>query len=408
MYYTIIMELNFNGHKQPTMKVLKTTKYWVHTDKGQLLDTLMGNAAFIFGYDNKDIISVMNTTQNKVAFLNWKSSEICEDNDLLISRLLENSGYSAIGWAVSGSDGVEAAIRMNELYWRKVDSTKKKIVSFAPGYHGATYMARVLRGEAKGDISIVLNAPKWELVQDRKEQEYKALAKLKETLDANNDVGAVIFETMPWIAGVTPWSPEWWTSIRQICNDYNVNLILDDCVGCGGKLGPYFSQDRYNIKADMVVLGKALTGGYSPLSGVCVTSKISETIKEVYDYGHTWQPNMAGVGAALGVLNLFNEKTILSIEERLDSLGQKLVDLGFGSEYFAQGLVFKLTLNIPLKTSLYLEHGLTGALDEFSLDSVGNKKRIEVFAPAIADDEYFVELENRLISCLTENATLVK
>lgn len=403
------MELNYyDSGNDITIKVLHTYKYWIHTDNGILLDTLMGNAAFIFGYDNEVIKSSLRTTQDNVAFLNWKHTEVCDANDLLVDTLCEMSGYSAVAWAVSGSDGVEAAIRMNELYWDKIDNTKRKIVSFTPGYHGATYLSRILRGEAKSDMAIALNAPNWDLVEHREDQEYKALAELKETLKTNNDIGAVIFETIPWISGLRPWSPTWWTSIRQICEDYDVNLILDDCLGCCGKLGPYFSQDRYNIKADMVVLGKALTGGYSPLSGVCVSNKISETIKDVYDYGHTWQPNMAGVGAALGVLNVFSEETILSIEDRLNSLGTKLVSLGFGSEYFAQGLIFSMVLNKSLLPSIYIKHGLTGSLDDFALDNAGTKKRLVVLAPAIADDEYFMELEFRLISCLTENVTLVK
>lgn len=403
------MELNFHNKANDThIKVERTTKYWVHTDKGVLLDTLMGNSAFIFGYDNQEIKSSLDLVQSNVAFLNWRHTETCEYNDTLVKALCEMSGYSAVAWAVSGSDGVEAAFKMNEFYWYKVDSSKKKIVSFTPGYHGSTHLARILRGESNSDIAIVLDAPIWKSLHNREQREYEVLQKLKDTLASNNDVGAVIFETIPWISGLRPWSPTWWTSIRQICDDYNVNLILDDCLGCCGKLGPYFSQDRYNIKADMVVLGKALTGGYSPLSGVCVSSKIGETIKDVYDYGHTWQPNMAGVGAALGVLNVFNEKTIMNIEDRLNSLGTKLVSLGFGSEYFAQGLIFIMVLSKSLPPSIYIKHGLTGSLDDFALDSAGNKKRIEVFAPAIADDEYFIELETRLISCLTENATVVK
>jgi hypothetical protein len=59
--------------------------------------------------------------------------------------------------------------------------------------------------------------------------------------------------------------------------------------------------------------------------------------------------------------------------------------------------VFELRLDNPIKASTYTKHGLVGSFNEAETFS-----SIDVFAPAIADDEYFYELENRLISCLTD------
>ena len=391
------MELNFHS-PHSTIKILGREKYWVFTENnGRMLDTLMGNTAFVFGYDNKEIVSAMRDMQDRIPFLNWRSTEVCDENDQLVERICERGKYKSLGWAVSGSDGVEAAVRINELYWQQVDPKKRKIVSFTPGYHGTTYLARLLRDKTSSDIAIVLDAPLWTHIANRRFAEANSYAQLKQKLESSNDIGAVIFESLPWASGIMPWSDSWWHNVRNLCNKYNINLILDDVMGCCGKMGYYFSQDRIGPQADLVVMGKALTGGFGPLSAVCVNSRITDIVKKVYDYGHTWQPNMAGVGAATAVLDIFDQFDFHAIEQRLDTLGKKIVSMGLAYESVVQGLVFELRLDNPIKASTYTKHGLVGSFNEAETFA-----GIDVFVPAIADDEYFYELETRLISCLID------
>jgi len=392
------MELNYNS-PHDTIKVLSREKYWAHTaHNGRMLDTLMGNTAFVFGYNNKEIVSAMRSMQDRIPFLNWRSTEVCDENDQLVQRLCQRGNYESVGWAVSGSDGVEAALRINELYWQQVDPAKQRIVSFAPGYHGTTYLARLLRNKTMSDVAVVLDAPLWSHMSDRRFAEANSYAQLKQTLETNNDIGAVIFESLPWASGIMPWSDSWWHNVRNLCNKHNLNLILDDVMGCCGKMGYYFSQDRIGPCADLVVLGKALTGGFSPLSAVCVNKRVTDVVKKIYDYGHTWQPNMAGVGAATAVLDIFDQFDLRMIEQRLDNLGKKLLGMNLINESVVQGLVAELRLDTPIKASTYTKHGLVGSFNETETFA-----GIDIFAPAIADDEYFHELETRLISCLTDN-----
>ena len=387
------MELNFKTTEEVITEVFKTEGYWIHTNHGKLLDTICGNMSFIYGYDNEFILNRMYQQQRQLAYLNFKHNEVCQANDTLVELLCKEGDFAGVGYAISGTDGVECAVAMNRHYWRQVDPTRTTIISFSPGYHGATYLCRAFRGEETMPNVTVLGAPEWWKLEDRETHEEIAFNRVKQVLETDNTVSAIIMESIPWAASIRPWSLKWWQDIRNICTEYGVNLIVDDVMGGMGKLGYKFSQERYGVQPDIVALGKALTGGFSPLSCACTVGRISDVIKDQWDYGHTWQPNMAGVGAALAVWEIFDTKKILEIEDQLTMLGAKLTAMGLVRNYVVIGLIFSYKLTTPISADTYVKHGLTGGPDV--------KYSISGCAPAIADAEYFKEFETRLINALT-------
>lgn len=387
------MELNFKTTEDVVTEVYKTEKYWIHTNHGKLLDTVCGNMAFIYGYDNECILNRMYEQQKQLAYLNFKHNEICKTNDELVGLLCREGNFKGVGYAVSGTDGVECAVAMNNHYWKIVDPSRTTIVSFSPGYHGATYLCRALRGEERMSNVKVIGAPEWQRIGDREEHEKVSFQNVKQLLETDKSVGAIIMESIPWATGIRPWSPGWWTDIRRICTEHNVNFIIDDVMGGIGKLGYRFSQERYGVQPDIVALGKALTGGFSPLSCACAVERISDVIKDKWDYGHTWQPNMAGVGAALAVWEMFDNKKILDIEDKLTMLGAKLTAMGLVKDFVVIGLIFSYKLTTPITADTFIKHGLTGGPDV--------KYSISGCAPAVADAEYFKEFEDRLLNALT-------
>jgi adenosylmethionine-8-amino-7-oxononanoate aminotransferase len=196
-------------------------------------------------------------------------------------------------------------------------------------------------------------------------------------------------ESIPWFNGLKPWSEQWWLDIRNLCTDYNVNLIIDDVMGGMGKLGEVFSHTKYKIQPDIAVLGKSLTGGYSPLSVACATKEIAETIKSTWEYGHTWQPNMMGVAAALASLELLDSEAIYKIENRLIELYTRLSI----EDYIVSGLMSQFSTKLISSEDLH-NCGLT------SNSSVKKFNSVMMCTPIIADDEYFDELEKRLVMLL--------
>jgi adenosylmethionine-8-amino-7-oxononanoate aminotransferase len=370
------MELTYSAPGLTKHAITKTDGYWSYTEDSKLLDMLCGNTAFIFGYNDESIFHSMLATQQTVGFLRGASNETCNANDKLINQLCTVGNFTSVSWAVSGSDGVELAISANDQYWQTINKHKPTVVVFNPNYHGTTYLAKIFRGQYSTVDRCV---------------SVSTLEELTKVLGSNDKIGAVLMESCPWIDGIKPWSKLHWEVVRYLCDQYSINFIVDDVFGGVGKLGYVFSHQRYDVQPDIVVLGKSLTAGYSPLSCACVNQRITDVVKDNWDYGHTWSPNMAGIGAALEVLKRFDSTTsdvvIDTIESKLNDLGGKILATGLVSNYTTIGLLLEFTLIFNYAPDVLIRHGLNG--------TISDNNTIKICAPVIADDEYF--------TCLTQN-----
>ena len=100
--------------------VVKTEKYWVeYKDGKRILDMHSGNSAYILGYGNEEVIEAMNEQIRSVAFVRGNrggTAEICQEMAKLVC---ETGGFDVMSWAVTGSSAVEAAIAMNDTYWKR-------------------------------------------------------------------------------------------------------------------------------------------------------------------------------------------------------------------------------------------------------------------------------------------------
>ena len=136
-----MMELNQWSLNEPKKQVVKTQGYWIEYSNGERhIDIQCGNAAYVLGYGDEDILNAMR--EGEVNFLRGNSGETSSHNDELIKLICEEGNWAAAGYAVSGSDAVEAAIAMNDSYWSYLGINKKKIISFVPGYHGTTMLGK--------------------------------------------------------------------------------------------------------------------------------------------------------------------------------------------------------------------------------------------------------------------------
>ena len=371
------MELTYFKPGLPKQKVIKMEGYWTHTENSKLLDILCGNTAFILGYGHQEIIRSINSVQYSVSFLKGQSNETCDVNDELIQQLCSIGNFASVSWAVSGSDGVELAISTNDQYWKSLGVDKPTVAVFNPNYHGTTYLAKIFRGQYPSvDRCISVSS----------------LDELSSVLATNNKIGAVLMESCPWINRVTPWPQEHWETVRKLCDQYTINFIVDDVFGGTGKLGYVFSHQRYNVQPDIVVLGKSLTAGYSPLSCACVNQRVTDIVKDNWDYGHTWSPNMGGVGAAIETLKYIDSARIQDLENRLTLMGNMLLEKDLIKDYTCIGLLLDLKLKRTYPEDILIKNGLNGTITEHN--------SITICAPIIAGGSYFNYLLEQLTQAL--------
>jgi adenosylmethionine-8-amino-7-oxononanoate aminotransferase len=370
-------------------KVIRTSKYWVHYENKKHLDIQCGNSAYVLGYDDRDVLEAMNKTS--INFLRGNSGESSEENDQLVKYICDTGNWTSVAWAVSGSDAVEAALAMNDTYWQYLGRNKPKIISFAPGYHGTTMLAKHLRGEYQYlNRAEIIKAPMWRNVEQRAQQEQQAIDAIKQALSTSDDIGCIIMETLPWIVDMAPYSENWWRTIRQICDYHKILMIVDDVALCWGKLGTMFGWQAYGVQPDISVLGKALTAGYSPLGAAVCNKQVSSILSSrSWDHGHTWAPNMQGVVASLAAT-----KKIQKLLSRVPYINSKLVEIAqeFNLPYRGQGLFMCYDTPNNLTPGELSLAGLAATI--FSTNC------LKIVPPLIADEEYFYELKNRVKTLL--------
>ena len=349
------------------------------------MDIQCGNMAYILGYGNRSIADAV--ASNEINFIRGNTGETAEPNNQLVQEICTLGNWSAVTWAVSGSDAVEAAIAMNDSYWAARGQSRDKILSFSMSYHGTTMLAKHLRGEYPGlGRAVLVDSPNWQYAYQQHGQEQLALSKIQEQLKKHPDIGCVILETVSWAVTMAPYSIKFWQQLRLICNEHNVLMVVDDVAFCWGTNGTMFGYAPYDIQPDICAIGKSLTGGYSPLGAAVCTETVRSTLNiQSWNHGHTWQPNMSGVAAALNAT-----RQIQSLLPRVPEIERRLKTIADELDLNSRGANTYRTYDFDREISLSDINNVGFAA------SLPGYNSVKVFAPLTADDQYFDRLKDGL------------
>lgn len=192
----------------------------------------------------------------------------------------------------SGSVSVEVALKMALQYQQSQGKHHKtKFITAKGGYHGDTLGAMAvcdLENETHHLFSSIL--PKHFFVT-RPDME-NAIDDLEKTLkNHHHSIAAMIIEPMVQGAGgMRFYAKEYLKKSRKLCTQYDVLLILDEIAIGFGRTGKLFGYQWANIEADILCLGKALTGGYLSLGATLTSQKIATTIG-TFMHGPTFMAN---------------------------------------------------------------------------------------------------------------------
>ena len=385
------MELNQWSPGELTKIVTSTDRYWINYANGERhLDIHSGNSAFVLGYNDTDVLDSMRNTP--VQFLRGNSGESSADNNELVDLICTKGNWSAVAWAVSGSDAVEAAIAMNDTYWYNLGQDKPKILCFSPGYHGTTMLGKHLRGEYQYiRRAVCVTATNWKLATEQEENEQTILAEVRHKLETYKGIGCILMETIPWMNNLTPYSINWWQTIRSLCDEFGILMIVDDVAVCWGKNGTLFGWEPYKIQPDISAIGKALTGGYSPLGAAMCNQKVNNVLTlHSWDHGHTWAPNMQGVSAALTAT-----KKIQSLLHRVPIIHNELCNIADEFNLNHRGENLFMCYDTDFDVSI----ADLSSIGKLAGTNIGINS-IKLIPPLIADDEYFTALRTGLTKVL--------
>ena len=254
----------------------------------------------------------------------------------LAKKLVDISpdALQSVFFSDSGSVAVEVAMKMAIQYWQaKGQKLKQKFVSLKNAYHGDTFGAMSVCDPVTGMHSLFAESLMQQYFVEAPSCKFNRpchdadIAQLKNILETeNHNIAALIMEPIVQGAGgMRFYSANYLLKARQLCEANNVLLILDEIATGFGRSGKMFACEHANVTADIMCVGKALTGGYLSMAATLTTQQISEVISQnepgVFMHGPTFMANPLACQIAIASINLLVESNwqqkIKHIEERL-------------------------------------------------------------------------------------------
>ena len=290
-------------------------------DGGRFIDFAGGIAVLNTGHRHPAVVAAV---QAQLAAYTHTAFQVVpyEPYVALCERLNELAPFSGDAKTIlfsTGAEAVENAVKIARAHTRRTD-----VIAFTGAFHGRTLLASALTGKIapykkkfgpmpSGVWHVPFPVPQHDVsVADALD----AIDRLfRADVDPTN-VAAIIIEPVQGEGGFHPAPVELLTSLRRICDEYAIVLIVDEVQTGFGRTGKMFGVEHSGVEPDFITIAKSLAGGF-PLSGVVGRSDIMDA-PEPGGLGGTYAGSPIACAAALAVLDVIDKEKLL---ERANTIG---------------------------------------------------------------------------------------
>jgi len=286
------------------------------------IDCLGGYGIFNVGHRHPKVIEAV-TNQLKRQALH--SQELLDPLRAMLARLLAAITPGDLQYCFftnSGTESVEGALKLARLHTKRTG-----FISTIGAFHGKSL------GSLSATSKSVFREPFLPLVPGFRHVPYGDArvmeAEIASAKYTGDDIGAVILEPIQGEGGVILPPDDYFPKVREICDRYNVLLIVDEVQTGLGRTGKMFGIEHYGVKPDIMCLAKPLGGGVMPIGAFISTKEIwQEMIPNPFIHTTTFGGNPLACAAAIAAINVvLEEKLPQQAAEKGAYFIPKLIDL---------------------------------------------------------------------------------
>lgn len=290
------------------LKVIRTQDGRIATAKSAWIEDLHGTQAF--GHKPAPILRAMQEYLESDA-PSWYPARVNPFAGRLARRLAERTGYDNAFFGCTGSDAVEAALKLSRALTKR-----PRLLALEGGYHGCSY----------GSVSLMskgyLRDPFAPFVEGAGHLPFGDVDALQREL-ARGDVACVVVEPIQGEGGVRALPPGYIEALSELTQKHGTLLVADEVQTGLGRAGlGFLASERWPRRPDIALLAKYLGGGLMPISAMLTRRELFESAYGAHfasgeSHNTTMGFNALSAVAALAALELLTPE-----------LMQRVVDLG--------------------------------------------------------------------------------
>ncbi|MCD8150129.1 MAG: aspartate aminotransferase family protein [Clostridiales bacterium] len=329
--------------------------YLYDTDGKKYLDFAAGIAVCALGYGNQEYESAV---KEQVGTLIHTSNLYYNVPTMRAAqKALKASDMDRIFFTNSGTEAIEGALKAAKKYAYSRDGhAGHEVIAMEHSFHGRSLGALSVTGTKH------YQEPFEPLIPGIRFAKYNDLESVKEQI--TEKTCAIIMETVQGEGGIYPADPAFLQGVRDLCDEKDILLILDE-IQCGmGRTGAMFAWQQYGVKPDIMTVAKALGCGV-PVGAFLMTQRVADLSLAPGDHGTTYGGNPLVGAAVSAVFDIFEKQGIVAhvneialyLELKLEELKEKY---SFITDRRGLGLMQGLELQVPVGqvASKALEEGL--------------------------------------------------
>lgn len=308
----IATEHRLGAHNYKPLDVVLTRGKGVHvwdSDGNRYLDCLSAYSAVNQGHCHPRILAAMTEQASKLTLTSraFRNDQLA----LFYEELAALTGSHKILPMNSGAEAVETAIKAVRKWGyevKGVEKNKAEIIVCSENFHGRTLSIISFSTDPDARDGFGPYTPGFTIVP------FGDAAAFEAAINANTV--AALIEPIQGEAGVIIPPAGYFRRVRELCTEHNITLILDEIQTGLGRTGKLLAEEHEGIEADVTLIGKALSGGFYPVSAVLSNSEVLGVLQPG-QHGSTFGGNPLACAIAREALKVLVEEGMIENAEKM-------------------------------------------------------------------------------------------